>query len=310
MNKGRENMIKKNQQTFGHLIALFTILVWGTTFVSTKVLLEKFTPVEVLFTRFGIGLIVLFLMNHRPMKLKEKKHEWYFVGAGVTGVTLYFLFENIALTYSTASNIGILLACVPFLTGILSHIIMKEPLKKTFFIGFIFAIIGIAIINFNGQVVLKLNPLGDFLAIIAGFIWAMYCLFLRKLEEYEYDTVQTTRRVFTWGVLFMIPVLFVLGYHPKLETMLEPVYIANFLYLGVGACAICFVTWNMALKILGVVRTSVYLYLNPVITIIASAIILKERITWIAVVGTIFILLGLVISERGSKEVENKEIEQ
>ena len=186
----------KKQQIVGHLIALFTVFIWGTTFVSTKVLLEEFTPVEVLFTRFAIGLLVLYMMNHKKMKLKDRKHEWYFIGAGITGITLYFLFENIALTYSTASNIGILLACVPFMTGILSYFIMKEPLNRAFFIGFVFTIIGIYIINFNGQVVLKLNPLGDFLAIIAGFIWALYCIFLRKIEQYEYDTIQTTRRIF------------------------------------------------------------------------------------------------------------------
>lgn len=300
----------KKQQIVGHLIALFTVFIWGTTFVSTKVLLEEFTPVEVLFTRFAIGLLVLYMMNHKKMKLKDRKHEWYFIGAGITGITLYFLFENIALTYSTASNIGILLACVPFMTGILSYFIMKEPLNRAFFIGFVFTIIGIYIINFNGQVVLKLNPLGDFLAIIAGFIWALYCIFLRKIEQYEYDTIQTTRRIFAWGILFMIPVLILMGYDPKLEIMTKPVYLANFLYLGIGACAVCFVTWNIALKMLGVVKTSMYLYLNPVITIIASAIILKERITWIAILGTIFILLGLIISQQGAqgskKEMQKK----
>lgn len=300
----------KKQQIVGHLIALFTVFIWGTTFVSTKVLLEEFTPVEVLFTRFAIGLLVLYMMNHKKMKLKDRKHEWYFIGAGITGITLYFLFENIALTYSTASNIGILLACVPFMTGILSYFIMKEPLNRAFFIGFVFTIIGIYIINFNGQVVLKLNPLGDFLAIIAGFIWALYCIFLRKIEQYEYDTIQTTRRIFAWGILFMIPVLILMGYDPKLEIMAKPVYLANFLYLGIGACAVCFVTWNIALKMLGVVKTSMYLYLNPVITIIASAIILNERITWIAILGTIFILLGLIISQQGAqgskKEMQKK----
>ena len=300
----------KKQQIVGHLIALFTVFIWGTTFVSTKVLLEEFTPVEVLFTRFAIGLLVLYMMNHKKMKLKDRKHEWYFIGAGITGITLYFLFENIALTYSTASNIGILLACVPFMTGILSYFIMKEPLNRAFFIGFVFTIIGIYFINFNGQVVLKLIPLGDFLAIIAGFIWALYCIFLRKIEQYEYDTIQTTRRIFGWGILFMIPVLILMGYDPKLEIMAKPVYLANFLYLGIGACAVCFVTWNIALKMLGVVKTSMYLYLNPVITIIASAIILNERITWIAILGTIFILLGLIISQQGAqgskKEMQKK----
>ena len=304
--------MKKNQQMLGHFLALFTVLVWGTTLVSTKILLKDFSPVEVLFTRFGIGLIVLFFMNHRPLKLKDKKHELYFIGAGITGITLYYLFENIALTYSMASNVGILLACAPFFTGIISKIFMKDKLGKSFFIGFFFAILGILLINFNGQVVLKLNPIGDVLAVIAALIWAFYCLFIRKIAECEYDTVQTTRRVFCWGVLFMIPVLLIFGYHPTMEALLKPVNLMNFLYLGIGACAICFVTWNFAMKVLGTIKSSVYLYLNPVITIIASAIILRETITQVAILGTALILVGLVISEWKGKalhhDTANEEI--
>lgn len=301
-------MMNKNQSMLGHILALFTVFVWGTTFVSTKVLLEDFSPVEVLFTRFLIGAIVLFLMNHKPLQLKDKKHEWYFIGAGLSGITLYFLFENIALTYSTASNVGILLACAPFFTGIVARIFMKDRLGNTFFIGFFFAIVGILLINFNGKVVLQLNPMGDVLAIIAALVWAFYCLFIRKLSDCNYDTVQMTRRVFCWGLLILIPVLFIAKYHITWEQITKPVNLFNFLYLGVGACAICFVTWNLTLKLIGTVKASVYLYLNPVITIIASALILHEKITKIALIGTAFILLGLIISEWGAKREKQSEI--
>ena len=303
-------MQQKNQSIIGHIAALGTVFVWGTTFVSTKVLLSSFDPVGVLFTRFAIGFLVLLLMNHKRMRLQDKKHEWYFIGAGLSGITLYFLFENVALTYSMASNVGILLACAPFFTGIVARIFMKDALGKSFFIGFAFAVLGILVINFNGQVVLKLNPVGDFLAIIAALIWAFYCLFIRKISEYQYPTVQVTRRVFGWGILFMIPVIALNGYNASLETLLKPVNLGNFLYLGIGACAICFVTWNFAMKVLGSVKASVYLYLNPVITIIASAIVLKENITSVAIGGTILILIGLIVSERGNKgETEILECE-
>lgn len=294
--------MEQKKQMLGHMAALFTILVWGTTFVSTKVLLRDFTPVEVLFTRFALGLITLCIMNWKPMKLKDKKHEWYFLGAGATGILLYFLLENIALTYTTASNVGILLTSVPFITGILSKIFLKEQLNKMFYYGFIFAIIGILLINFNGNVVLKLNPIGDILALIAGVVWAFYCIFIRKIGDCGYDTVQTTRRVFSRGIVMMIPVLIYDGYRFDTELLLKPVNFWNFLYLGIGACAICFVTWNFSMKVIGTVKTSIYLYLSPVVTIIASAIVLHEKMTVIACVGTAFILSGLILSERGNKK--------
>ncbi|HIS62210.1 MAG TPA: DMT family transporter [Candidatus Scybalomonas excrementigallinarum] len=299
-------MQQHENHSLGHIAALATVIVWGTTFVSTKVLLRSFDPVEVLFTRFAIGLVILFLMNHKRLQLLDKKHELYFIGAGISGVTLYFLFENIALTYSTASNVGILLACAPFFTGLVSKIFLKDHLGKSFFIGFLFAIAGILLINFNGNVVLQLNPIGDILAIVAALIWAFYCMFIRKIGEYEYNTVQVTRRVFCWGILFMIPVVLWNGYDTTTEEFFRLENIGNFLYLGIGACAICFVTWNFAMRVLGSVKASVYLYLNPVITIIASAIILKERITMIAIAGTVLIFIGLVVSEKGNKKAQEE----
>ena len=84
--------------------------------------------------------------------------------AGICGVTLYFLFENIALTYTMASNVGVIVAISPFFTALFSHIFNPdETLQPRFFLGFLLAIGGIALISFNGQA-LQLNPLGDFLA--------------------------------------------------------------------------------------------------------------------------------------------------
>ena len=87
----------RRQKTLGHIAALLTILIWGTTFVSTKVLLQDFTPVTVLFTRFVIGYAFLWCLKPRWMPFSGWKKEFLFAGAGLTGVTLYFLLENIAL---------------------------------------------------------------------------------------------------------------------------------------------------------------------------------------------------------------------
>ena len=89
--------MSSRQRTLGHAAALMTILIWGTTFVSTKVLLRDFTPVTVLFTRFVIGYAFLWCLKPRFLPFSGWKKEFLFAGAGLTGVTLYFLLENIAL---------------------------------------------------------------------------------------------------------------------------------------------------------------------------------------------------------------------
>ena len=104
----------------GHGAALMTVILWGTTFISTKVLLVDFQPVEILFFRFIIGFAALFLISPRRLKVKEKKQEITFMLAGLTGICLYYLLENMALTYTLASNVGVIISAAPFFTAILT----------------------------------------------------------------------------------------------------------------------------------------------------------------------------------------------
>ena len=220
------------------------------------------------------------------------------MGAGLCGVTLYFLCENIALTYTLASNVGVLVSISPFFTAILAHRFLDgERLHPRFFLGFAAAIAGIALIGLNGSFVLKLNPMGDLLAALAAVVWAIYSVLMRKISGFGYGTVQCTRRVFFYGLLFMIPALFFFPFEFGLERLAQPVNLLNLLFLGLGASAACFATWNWAVKTLGAVKTSIYIYAVPVVTILFSALILHEHITWMALAGTALTLLGLLLSE-------------
>lgn len=289
--------MNKNKELVGHLSALITILIWGTTFISTKILHVNFTPIEILLFRFVIGFIALLLIFPHPLKGLTIKQEGVFIGAGICGVTLYFLLENIALTYTLASNVGVIISISPFFTALFSHWFLKnEKLEANFFVGFIIAMLGIALINFNGNAVLKLNPLGDLLAIIAAIVWAIYAILTKKISEYGYNTIQTTRRTFFYGIIFMLPVLFVYPFKLGLNRFTQPTNLLNILFLGLGASALCFVTWNTAVKLLGAVKTSIYIYIVPAITVITSILILKEKITWVAALGTLLALAGLFIS--------------
>ena len=288
----------KSRTTTGHLAALITIIIWGTTFISTKLLLVDFQPVEILFFRFVMGFLVLLLVYPHILTGTSRKQELTFVAAGFCGICLYYLLENIALTYTLASNVGVIISVAPFFTAILTHLFLKgeEKLRVNFFVGFIVAMVGIVLISFNGTS-LQLNPIGDFLALLAAFVWACYAVLTRKISEFGYNTILTTRRVFFYGILFMIPALFLLDFKLELSRFADPTYLLNIVFLGLGASALCFVTWNFAVKLLGAVRTSIYIYMVPVITVVTSVIILHEKITLLAGIGTALTLLGLIISE-------------
>ncbi len=290
--------MEQNKQITGHIMAMISIVIWGTTFISSKILLDVFNPVELLFFRFVIGSVVLWIMKPRRLVLKDRKEEWYFAGAGLTGIFLYYLFENVALIYTQASNVGVITSVSPFFIGISAHLFLKdEKLKKSFFVGFVFAIVGISLISFSGQDGIQWNLKGDLLSVAAASMWGFYAILSRKIGEYGYNVIQSTRRMFLYGLFFMIPMICVSDVQFKAERFLDPVILGNLLYLGVGACAVCFVTWNYAVELLGAIKTSVYIYLIPVITIVMSVIILHEKITVMSATGTILTLAGLGISE-------------
>lgn len=102
------------------MAALFTIFLWGTTFISTKVLLQDFQPLEILFSRFLLGFIVLWLLRPQRLHLNWPQRR-IFICAGISGITLYFLLENFALKYTTASNAAVITTCIPFITAMLAQ---------------------------------------------------------------------------------------------------------------------------------------------------------------------------------------------
>ena len=282
----------------GHGAALLTILIWGTTFISTKVLLTSFQPVEILFLRFVLGFLALCLIYPRRLRLGERRQELWFAAAGLCGVTLYYLLENIALTYTLASNVGVLVSVSPVFTAMLSHFLLRrEKLRPAFFAGLAVALAGVVLLSYNGSAVLKLDPRGDVLALLAAAIWSAYSLITRHISSFGYPVVQTTRRIFAYGLVFMLPALLIFGFRPSLEAVLEPVNLLNLVYLGLGACALCFVTWNFAVGKLGAVKTSTYIYLVPVVTLATSALVLGEPVTPLSAVGAALTVAGLALSE-------------
>lgn len=282
---------------YGHGAALLTILIWGTTFIATKILLTALAPVQILFLRFAVGFAALWLVRPQPLRAQGVGRELTLAAAGLCGICLYYLLENIALTYTLASNVGVIISAAPFLTALLQGAVNKSwrGLTRWFFVGFATAMAGICLLSLH-DARLEFNPLGDGLAFAAAFAWACYSLLMQKIAAYGYPTILATRRIFAYGLLFMLPFAVLADTAWRWEALRQPLYWGNLLFLGLGASALCFVTWNYAVKILGPLKTSVYIYLVPAITVAASAIILHEPFTLATAAGTALAMAGLFIS--------------
>ncbi len=286
-----------NSQMLGHLLAAFTMLVWGTTFIATKVLLADFTPLEILFTRFALGTAALFILLPRRLPHLTWQQESVLAGAGLCGVTLYFLLENMALTFTQVSNVGIILGSVPLFCALVDRIFgSKTPLPYSFIAGFACAMCGIALLS-SSSLELNFNPLGDILALLASVVWGFYTLMVRKAGTFGCPMTLITRRVFTYGLIFMLPCTLVFDCSFKPQALMEPLNIANLLFLGLGASALCFFTWNYALKLIGTLQAVPYLYAAPVVTVGAAVMILGEVVTVRAAMGMVLAMLGLLLSQ-------------
>ena len=290
-------------QRTGHILALGTIIVWGLTFISSSVVLAYLRPAELLIFRILIGIAALTAIRPKRLKLKDKKHEWYFIGAGFFCVTLYFLLENTALTYTSTANCSVIVCTAPFFIAIFASVFLKEEkLSPLFFVGFVVSIIGVGLVSLAGRQ-LELNPLGDLLSLLTGISWATGTMFMRKIEKHNYPTLLVTRHLFLYGVLFALPMLFFLPEHAAFADFVRPEVLLNVLFLGVVANAICYITWMMAMKRVGVVRSGVYIYMIPVVTMIGAALILHESIVPLQIGGALLTLSGLIISQLRKKAI-------
>ena len=116
----------ERQRVIGHLMALFTAFVWGITFVSSKIILEYFSPMAIMTIRFTLAYVMLWIIHPKILKYRNLKEELTFVAAGLTGVSGYFLMENTALLYTTVSNVGLILAAVPLFVAIVLHLFTDD----------------------------------------------------------------------------------------------------------------------------------------------------------------------------------------
>lgn len=285
-----------------HIVAVLVVIVWGTTFVSSKMLInEGLQPTDIFFYRFLIAYLGILIISHRRWFADNWRDELDLLITGIMGGSLYFVTENMALKYSMASNVALIVCSAPLLTVIVVSFFYKsERLNRKQISASLLACVGMILVVLNGQFVLKLNPLGDFLALASAFTWAFYSLFMRKMG-FKYSSLFLTRKLFFYGLVTNIPFFYFFPLQTDLNLLLKPTVLFNLLYLGVLASLICFLLWTIILKRIGAVRVTNYVYLNPLATLITSALLLGEKITPITLGGTALLLTGVILVEQWKK---------
>lgn len=297
-----------NSKVIGHAAALFTTSVWGITYVSTKYLVGSFSPVEILMIRFCIAVSLLKLFVPQGIRFELSK-EPFFALAGFSGICMYFVLENTALTITSASNVGIIVATAPLFTGILAAVVFKDRqvFSWQFILGFMVSITGIVMLSLKGSD-FSIHPEGDLLVICAGIFWAVYSLTIKKICSWNFNNIAVTRRAFLWGMLFITPFMICSDLNTEdLSRYTDCKMWMNLLFLGAVASAVCFASWNFAVKTIGAVKTSVYIYSGPAVTVIFAYFFLGEQLNITGICGCILATAGLVISSLRTGNTKTEE---
>lgn len=280
-----------------HAFALLSVIVWGLTFVSTKTLIgEGLTPLQIFIYRFLLAYVCMLPMMRRLFAASLRDEAILALG-GLTGGSIYFLAENSALGITFASNVSLLISTAPIFTILIERMLWKTPLRKSLLGGSLLALAGVAAVVINEGMSFKISPLGDILTIIAAILWAAYCIIVKRMSK-DYDTFFITRKVFFYGIISVLPVfLLTTDAEDYARLALPPVWL-NLLFLGMMASMLCYLIWNIAVKALGADKASNYIYVVPLVSIIASSIFLGEPLTIYTFIGAAAIIGGVFIAER------------
>ena len=282
-----------------HIIALLVIAIWGVTFINTKVLiLHGLTAHEIFVLRFGVAYLGIWAFSPRRLLSYTWQDELLMAVLGITGGSLYFLCENNAIDISLVTNVAFIVSTSPLLAVLIAMALFRNfHATPALIFGSLPSLLGVALVIFNGSFILKINPFGDFLALSAGLCWAVYCLVMRRVST-RYNATFITRKVFFYGIVTILPYFLVEPWTFPLERLAEPAVWGNLLFLAVIASLACFILWNAAIKRLGAIRTANYVYLNPLTTLIGSAIYLHEPLTWVSMLGSALILAGIYMARK------------
>lgn len=221
------------------------------------------------------------------------KDELVFILLGITGGSVYFLAENSAMNYTTATNDSLIVCSCPLFTTLLAYLFFKsERINRRQLLGTLIALAGMAVVVLNGHFVLHVSPKGDLLAFTACMCWAIYSLIMIPVSK-KYTSLFITRKVFFYGLLTMIPYFVCYPEPVPWNTLSQSDVLFHLLFLSLLASAICFLTWTWVMKKLGVVIATNYVYINPLATILFAWWLLGEPVTLWLLIGTGLLLFGL-----------------
>jgi drug/metabolite transporter (DMT)-like permease len=292
---------KRNFIVYGE--ALLSVLIWGGTFIATKVTLREASPATIVWLRFGIGIVILgvAVVARKQFALPARRELAYFALLGFIGVTFHQWLQATGLQTAAATTTAWIVATIPVFTAILGWLALKQKLGLVRVGGMILAAVGVILIVSKGNIASLFSSgfstFGDFLILISSVNWAVFSVLSRR----GLDAHPATRMMFyvmVFGWLFASVWLFGAGSGLSEIPRLSIEGWSGILVLGLLGSGVAYIAWYDALQALPASQLAAFINIEPLVTTVMAAFILNETITLLAVLGAGMILFGVYLVNR------------
>ena len=284
------------------LEASFAVIVWGGSFVATKIALTYVSPVTVVWLRFAMGVTILgiFVLARRQFAIPSRKDAAYFALLGFIGITFHQWLQSTGLTTAQATTTAWIVATTPVFIALLGWLLLKEVLDSIKWAGIFLAALGVLLIVTKGNLTTlstgQIGTAGDLLILISAPNWAIFTVLSRRgLETHPAALMMLYVMGFGWlftSLLFFGgPGVSEIGQLPWQGWL-------SLAFLGIACSGLAYVFWYDALQAIPASQVGVFLYLEPLVTTLLAAALLSETLLWSSILGGAIILLGVWMVNR------------
>jgi drug/metabolite transporter (DMT)-like permease len=292
--------------------ALFAVLVWGASFIATKIALVEVAPVTIVWLRFAMGVLVMgaVVALRRQLFVPSRSDLAYFTGLGFLGITLHQWLQSNGLVTAQASTTAWIISSTPIFMALLGWLVLRERLGWLGAAGIAVAAVGVLAVVSKGDLSAvaagRFGTAGDFLILLSAPNWAVFSVLSRK----------GLRRHSSAGMMFWVmatgwlltTVLFLLGPGPADVAGLSARGWIAVAFLGIACSGLAYVFWYDALREVPASQVGAFLYLEPLVAVAVAAALIDEAILPATVVGGLAILLGVwLVSLRPVREPVRSE---
>ncbi len=293
------------------LFLLFlTTFVWGVGFPISKIGIEYVPPFTYAFIRFFITSVLFMIIVSRRQKHIMRNLKQHFIGLsvmGLSGITAYNFFYLYSLKLTLASNSVLIAAFNPIITTIIASIFLKEKINVYMWTGIVVSFFGVLIIISEGSLyaILHLSfNTGDLFMLAATILWAIYSVAGKKLIN-SIGHSQSVALSTLLGTIYLIPFIFLEGGNKNILSYPLAAW-GSILYMAFLATFFAYSAWYKGVEYFGASKTSIFVNLVPVFGVLASSLILKEKISLIVILGGVLVIAGVIITNKTKESLYSR----